>query len=705
MTRQCRQRPKAVARKNALQHLQQTRSAVSTVLLSDAAEHSASPSSNVADASHSFEGNACPGDLTSNQAANVILSSAPPAQTSRTAPAMPEALSMATEERKRLRISTRGGFFTALCTKTLSVPTAAQRSGEKKCREKFSSGISSTVSTTSPPDNLEDSFTSSIDVPEASHSALVTQCQEPSAMEADYESEMLPLSGSGSQHASSAVSAIWLSDSIREVLMSQGGQNFQVIHAGVRSPHRMPYILHLEAEPCMLSLAEYVVPAAAECLLVLIEPEPSRPSDADLVALFDKLWITSLQSPPVIAVLLKVISDSRDIEAQKRQLVKLGANDVIVHTEDAFELSLRLHEALEATKKRMRQLATDQLISEPDEFWEMVDLHINGFHRLDSAEVGYPRVGNVIGNRRKIISRLGSGRFGTVFLCKHMETEELQAVKVVDKRSLTDIEEVERSLAEMTIQEQMTHPNIVRAYGVKHTQGQLRILMAYAGPFHMAAVLSPTSIDAVEPWWAREVFFQIASAVDYLHCRDVAHRDIKPENVMMSMTDIHPGKASTPIAKLGDFGLATRTSSSSLCTCSTGTMPFLAPEVLRSLRHDATAADVWSLGVLLLELLIGTNALPAALGWRSSAGPAVKEKAVEQLEDLFADASVFLQTLKGWRLFQKTDDLDDILKGMFKLSTVHRWSVQTVLTQLPQSFRMQGQVSACKQDANSCRNK
>eukprot|EP00747_Dinoflagellata_sp_TGD_P129757 gnl/TRDRNA2_/TRDRNA2_174732_c2_seq4.p1 gnl/TRDRNA2_/TRDRNA2_174732_c2~~gnl/TRDRNA2_/TRDRNA2_174732_c2_seq4.p1 ORF type:complete len:703 (-),score=90.30 gnl/TRDRNA2_/TRDRNA2_174732_c2_seq4:167-2275(-) len=689
MTRQCRQRPKAVARKNALQHLQQTRSAVSTVLLSDAAEHSASPSSNVADASHSFEGNACPGDLTSNQAANVILSSAPPAQTSRTAPAMPEALSMATEERKRLRISTRGGFFTALCTKTLSVPTAAQRSGEKKCREKFSSGISSTVSTTSPPDNLEDSFTSSIDVPEASHSALVTQCQEPSAMEADYESEMLPLSGSGSQHASSAVSAIWLSDSIREVLMSQGGQNFQVIHAGVRSPHRMPYILHLEAEPCMLSLAEYVVPAAAECLLVLIEPEPSRPSDADLVALFDKLWITSLQSPPVIAVLLKVISDSRDIEAQKRQLVKLGANDVIVHTEDAFELSLRLHEALEATKKRMRQLATDQLISEPDEFWEMVDLHINGFHRLDSAEVGYPRVGNVIGNRRKIISRLGSGRFGTVFLCKHMETEELQAVKIVDKQSLTDIESVEQLWAEMTIQEQMTHPNIVGTHGIKHAKGQLRILMSYAGPCHLAEVLVPTTYAAVEPRWARQVFFQIVSAVAYLHFRDVAHRDIRPANVILSSRDLR----NIPTAQLSDFGLAIRTSSSSLCTCFTGTMPFLAPEVLCSLRHDATAADVWSLGVILLELLIGKNALPVALGWTSSTGPALKEEAVEQLEELCADASVLLQTLRRWRFFTETDKFDQILTGIFNLSTCHRWTARSVQARLANLNARTGQRS------------
>merc|ERR1711939_646413 len=106
---------------------------------------------------------------------------------------------------------------------------------------------------------------------------------------------------------------------------------------------------------------------------------------------------------------------------------------------------------------------------------------------------------------------------------------------------------------------------------------------------------------------------------------------------------MHKGELSPdtkiPHVTLIDFGLAVRTDR--VCTRYNGTMPFVAPEVLRNLPHNAAAADIWALGVLLLEILFGVNTLPRVFGWTGAQGPA-PEDAVEDLKSLFADVDIFL---------------------------------------------------------------
>eukprot|EP00747_Dinoflagellata_sp_TGD_P157044 gnl/TRDRNA2_/TRDRNA2_177712_c0_seq2.p1 gnl/TRDRNA2_/TRDRNA2_177712_c0~~gnl/TRDRNA2_/TRDRNA2_177712_c0_seq2.p1 ORF type:complete len:599 (-),score=77.10 gnl/TRDRNA2_/TRDRNA2_177712_c0_seq2:192-1988(-) len=487
---------------------------------------------------------------------------------------------------------------------------------------------------------------------------------------------------------------VWLSDAAQEAVSATAGQNFLVIHAGLAT-QRCPHIVHPEEPPAELSLDKFVPPPGVRCILVLVEQEPSCPSDTDLEALFDLLMVTSLQSPPVVALLLRPLDgddDDCDGDAvQRNKLLELGAHATIAQSEFRGEfreemLVSCMWQTLQECEIAIRELTTEQLVNEPDAFWKFVHRHISGFPSLDTEVKGSPRIGEFIGRRRKVLRRLGSGGFGTVFLCRNMDTKELQAIKVVDKKSLTSLERVEQLASEMSILQRMRHPHIVASGGCCHASRHVYMLMSYAGPCTLARVLEPSRPDIDEPWWARGVFVQIASAVAYVHSRNVAHRDIKPENVMLNTDELRQGD-SLPVAKLGDFGLAIDTSSSlrrkvveERGAPYAGTMPFVAPEVLRRSPHSAQAADVWSLGVMLLELMVGVNAFPVALGWTSPQGPGPLEEAARQLEELCEDPSHLLETLEQWDFFQETTELDEVLAGMITTSAKHRWTAGSVVS-------------------------
>merc|ERR1719329_1265077 len=110
---------------------------------------------------------------------------------------------------------------------------------------------------------------------------------------------------------------------------------------------------------------------------------------------------------------------------------------------------------------------------------------------------------------------------------------------------------------------------------------------------------------------ARLTFHQVSSAIAYLHSEAVAHRDLKPENIMLS--------DGNGCAMLVDFGLAC--SLDDLLDDPCGSMPFVAPEVLRGDLYDGAPADMWSLGVVLLEMLCGAHSLSTMLGWKNRMEP------------------------------------------------------------------------------------
>ncbi|KAI9340096.1 Serine/threonine-protein kinase-like protein [Pilaira anomala] len=189
---------------------------------------------------------------------------------------------------------------------------------------------------------------------------------------------------------------------------------------------------------------------------------------------------------------------------------------------------------------------------------------------------------------------LGKGNFGHVFLAKEKKSGFIVALKVLYKKglALTNIENQLRR--EVEIQGNLRHPNILRLYGYFHDETRVFLILEFAAKGELFAELQ--SKKKFKESEAAKYVVQMTNALMYLHSKRVIHRDIKPENLMLGLN----GEL-----KIGDFGWSVRTGKfdtrrGTLC----GTLDYLPPEMVEGRSHDKNV-DVWSLGILLYELIVG----------------------------------------------------------------------------------------------------
>ena len=142
----------------------------------------------------------------------------------------------------------------------------------------------------------------------------------------------------------------------------------------------------------------------------------------------------------------------------------------------------------------------------------------------------------------------------------------------------------------MEIQARLKHPRVLRLYGYFHDEKRVYLVTELAPNGELFKLLQKEKrFD--EPQVARWIS-QIADALAFLHRHHVVHRDIKPENILLDADNN---------AKVADFGWSTVTAHKRSTFC--GTLDYLAPEMLgESYDHRV---DIWSLGVLMFELLVG----------------------------------------------------------------------------------------------------
>ena len=189
---------------------------------------------------------------------------------------------------------------------------------------------------------------------------------------------------------------------------------------------------------------------------------------------------------------------------------------------------------------------------------------------------------------------LGSGAYGRVYLVSHNETKEEYALKVIEKKKLLNtFGNCDIIYNEIKIHSKLEHPNIIRLYSMNETEKEINIIMEYAKNGNLFQLISENKKGFSEKI-AFEYFIQVVNAVYFLHENQIIHRDIKPENLLI-------GENNT--IKLCDFGWArqlTLKNRSSFC----GTVEYMAPEIIESENYDYSV-DIWSLGILLYELLMG----------------------------------------------------------------------------------------------------
>uniref|UniRef100_A0A1I8FZR6 non-specific serine/threonine protein kinase n=1 Tax=Macrostomum lignano TaxID=282301 RepID=A0A1I8FZR6_9PLAT len=189
---------------------------------------------------------------------------------------------------------------------------------------------------------------------------------------------------------------------------------------------------------------------------------------------------------------------------------------------------------------------------------------------------------------------IGSGGFAKVKAAYHILTGEKVAIKIMTKAELG--EDLPRVKNEIEALKLIEHQHICQLYQVIETNERYYIVMEYCpGGELFDYIVEKDRLDERE---ARALFRQILSAVGHLHLRGIAHRDLKPENILIDEDQA---------MKLIDFGLSARPPGGAgglLATCC-GSPAYAAPELISQQQYRGSAADVWSLGVLLYALLCG----------------------------------------------------------------------------------------------------
>ena len=218
--------------------------------------------------------------------------------------------------------------------------------------------------------------------------------------------------------------------------------------------------------------------------------------------------------------------------------------------------------------------------------------------------------GSVVGETYEVDAKLGAGAMGEVYAARHVKLGKRVAIKVIGERLSEDSAAIERFAMEARTLAKIQHPAIV---AVDHV-GELADGRAY---FVMEFLRGETLFDRISRGRvplpeALRILDQVARGLEAAHAEGVTHRDLKPENVFL----VHlPGEP--PIVKLVDFGLsklrrpddfrAERTQSG----VAIGTPLYMSPEQMRGPDVDPRT-DVYALGVIAYELVLGTLPFPRA---------------------------------------------------------------------------------------------
>lgn len=279
----------------------------------------------------------------------------------------------------------------------------------------------------------------------------------------------------------------------------------------------------------------------------------------------------------------------------------------------------------------------------------------------------------------QILGIIGSGGMGTVYKGFQASLNRIVAIKILPPQFVRDPERVERFHREAQAVALLSHPNIVQIIDKGREGDLMYFVMEYIDGSSLDAVMAKRRMSLPE---SLRVLKEIAKGLQFAHANGIIHRDLKPRNVLIS--------ADLATIKLTDFGISRIESlsraSGTLTTAqsSLGTLFYFAPEQAEDPSSVDHRADVYSLGVIVYELLtgrvpVGKFKLPSELNTdvSSELDSVVLKCLAYDKTHRYASVQAFLneiETLEKKAGFKLVDELRDLSKSTSEL--IHRSTSQ-----------------------------
>ena len=214
---------------------------------------------------------------------------------------------------------------------------------------------------------------------------------------------------------------------------------------------------------------------------------------------------------------------------------------------------------------------------------------------------------------------LGKGAFGEVYLTSKQGSKLKYATKKIDKKFASDPRAKKYLDNEINILKEIDHPNIIKLCEVKETTQFYYLVMEFCNGGGLSSCLEEYKKKNRKPFPEEVVQYlmkQIVSGINYLHKRHILHRDIKLDNILVNFENDEDKRNKNMLkakVKIIDFGFARHLNPSQLAFSTLGSPINMDPGILRKLNKMENSrdygydekADIWSLGTICYEMLIG----------------------------------------------------------------------------------------------------
>jgi serine/threonine protein kinase len=309
-------------------------------------------------------------------------------------------------------------------------------------------------------------------------------------------------------------------------------------------------------------------------------------------------------------------------------------NTVTQREEDLFDAARKLSTAAERTAFLVRACGSDHALRARIETLLRTEAEAEQFFREGSSVLSFPGVlrpplpdgaitiddrspapgeeplGTRIG-RYKLVEKLGEGGCGIVYLAEQEEPVRRRVALKIIKLGMETKSVIARFEAERQTLALMDHPNIARVFDAGATdRGPPYFVMELVRGIKITEYCDRVQLDVPR---RLDLFVQVCHAIQHAHQKGIIHGDIKPSNIMVTLQD------GLPVPKVIDFGISKATEAQLadrvLFTAQgllVGTPTYMSPEQAEMRRGDIdTRSDIYSLGVLLYELLTGRTPFDA----------------------------------------------------------------------------------------------